>query len=200
MAGLRVSHRRWVLRHKHPPCSRHTGAACAPYLSYRAPYNASDGLSYGACRTQITAAESLVLPSDVWSGLLPLAIVPLERQAPADPYRLQQLLSQYGSEQYVLSISRPEYGSTAAAGRRGGGGVAGAEGGGLWGSREGLEGEEGPAGEARWGARGQGRRAAAAAAEEEKGDGRRLPVQLPLPKLAGVGKDRDQPKVLVSLR
>ncbi len=135
----------------------------------------------------------------MWSGLLPLAIVPLERQAPSDPYRLQQLLSQYGSEQYVLSISRPAHGNTAAGGgggRRGGSGVAGAEGGGMWGSRESLEEEEdGAAGGARWGAREQGVKA-----EEEEGSGRRLPVQPPLPQLPGVGKDRDQPKVLVSLR
>ncbi|KXZ49987.1 hypothetical protein GPECTOR_18g143 [Gonium pectorale] len=54
---------------------------------------------------EISAAESLVLPSDVWGGVLPLRITPLDRLAPASPLRLRELLREYDGEQYVLCVA-----------------------------------------------------------------------------------------------
>ncbi|GIL56589.1 hypothetical protein Vafri_11930 [Volvox africanus] len=55
---------------------------------------------------EISAAESLVLPSDVWRGLMPLRIAPLDRIAPAAPERLRELLKEYDGEEYVLHVKR----------------------------------------------------------------------------------------------
>ncbi|GLI65298.1 hypothetical protein VaNZ11_008791 [Volvox africanus] len=55
---------------------------------------------------EISAAESLVLPSDVWRGLMPLRIGPLDRIAPAGPERLRELLKEYDGEEYVLHVKR----------------------------------------------------------------------------------------------
>ncbi|GLC36170.1 hypothetical protein PLESTB_001372700 [Pleodorina starrii] len=75
---------------------------------------------------EISAAESLVLPSDVWRGLLPLRIIPLDRLAPADPAAMRDLLHEYDSEEYVLHVT------AASAATAGGKSSGGGGGGGAW--------------------------------------------------------------------
>ncbi|KAG2487824.1 hypothetical protein HYH03_013541 [Edaphochlamys debaryana] len=76
---------------------------------------------------EISAAENLVLPSDVWGGVLPLTITSLEAMAGDDPGRLRGLLGEFKGEEYVLAVAAP--------GRRGAGAGAG---GGLAGWAAGL--------------------------------------------------------------